>query len=188
MSTIITKRQFPNYKVYEMELAGRPLKLEVGKVCELANAAVVVRYGETTVLCTATAAPRPRDGIDFFPLSVDFEEKLYAVGRIPGSFMRREGRPGLNAILASRCIDRPIRPLFPSDFRNDVAVVCTVLSVDYDCQPEIAATIGTSAALAISDIPWNGPVGCVNVGYAGRHRKRLRGSQEAGRPHQPDGG
>ncbi len=165
MSTIITKRQFPNYKVYEMELAGRPLKLEVGKVCELANAAVVVRYGETTVLCTATAAPRPRDGIDFFPLSVDFEEKLYAVGRIPGSFMRREGRPGLNAILASRCIDRPIRPLFPSDFRNDVAVVCTVLSVDYDCQPEIAATIGTSAALAISDIPWNGPVGCVNVGY-----------------------
>ena len=137
----------------------------MGKVCELANAAVVVRYGETTVLCTATAAPRPRDGIDFFPLSVDFEEKLYAVGRIPGSFMRREGRPGLNAILASRCIDRPIRPLFPSDFRNDVAVVCTVLSVDYDCQPEIAATIGTSAALAISDIPWNGPVGCVNVGY-----------------------
>ena len=165
MSTIIKQRQFPDYKVYEMDLAGRPLKLEVGKVCELANAAVVVKYGETTVLCTATASPRPRDGIDFFPLSVDFEEKLYAVGRIPGSFMRREGRPGLNAILASRCIDRPIRPLFPSDFRNDVAVVCTVLSVDHDCQPEVAATIGTSAALAISDIPWNGPVGCVNVGY-----------------------
>ena len=165
MSTIITKRQFPDYKVYEMDLAGRPLKLEVGKVCELANAAVVVKYGETTVLCTATAAPRPRDGIDFFPLSVDFEEKLYAVGRIPGSFMRREGRPGLHAILAARCIDRPIRPLFPGDFRNDVAVVCTVLSVDHDCQPEVAATIGTSAALAISDIPWNGPVGCVNVGY-----------------------
>ena len=165
LSTIITKRQFPDYKVYEMDLAGRPLKLEVGKVCELANAAVVVKYGETTVLCTATAAPRPRDGIDFFPLSVDFEEKLYAVGRIPGSFMRREGRPGLNAILAARCIDRPIRPLFPGDFRNDVAVVCTVLSVDHDCQPEVAATIGTSAALAISDIPWNGPVGCVNVGY-----------------------
>ncbi len=165
MSTIIKQRQFPDYKVYEMDLAGRPLKLEVGKVCELANAAVVVKYGETTVLCTATASARPRDGIDFFPLSVDFEEKLYAVGRIPGSFMRREGRPGLNAILASRCIDRPIRPLFPSDFRNDVAVVCTVLSVDHDCQPEVAATIGTSAALAISDIPWNGPVGCVNVGY-----------------------
>ncbi len=165
MSTIIKQRQFPDYKVYEMDLAGRPLKLEVGKVCELANAAVVVKYGETTVLCTATASARSRDGIDFFPLSVDFEEKLYAVGRIPGSFMRREGRPGLNAILASRCIDRPIRPLFPSDFRNDVAVVCTVLSVDHDCQPEVAATIGTSAALAISDIPWNGPVGCVNVGY-----------------------
>ena len=165
MSTIITKRQFPDYKVYEMDLAGRPLKLEVGKVCELANAAVVVKYGETTVLCTATAAPRPRDGIDFFPLSVDFEEKLYAVGRIPGSFMRREGRPGLNAILAARCIDRPIRPLFPGDFRNDVAIMATVMSVDRDCSPEIAALIGTSAALAISDIPWNGPVGCVNVGY-----------------------
>jgi polyribonucleotide nucleotidyltransferase len=164
MSTIITQRQFPNYKEYKMELCGKPLTLEVGKVCELANAAVVVKYGETTVLCTATAAPRPRDGVDFFPLSVDFEEKLYAVGRIPGSFMRREGRPGLNAVLASRCIDRPIRPLFPSDFRNDVAIVCTVLSVDYDCQPEIAATIGTSAALAISDIPWNGPVGCISVG------------------------
>ena len=164
MSTIITHRQFPNYKEYKMELCGKPLTLEVGKVCELANAAVVVKYGETTVLCTATAAPRPRDGVDFFPLSVDFEEKLYAVGRIPGSFMRREGRPGLNAVLASRCIDRPIRPLFPGDFRNDVAIVCTVLSVDYDCQPEIAATIGTSAALAISDIPWNGPVGCISVG------------------------
>ena len=164
MSTIITHRQFPNYKEYKMELCGKHLTLEVGKVCELANAAVVVKYGETTVLCTATAAPRPRDGVDFFPLSVDFEEKLYAVGRIPGSFMRREGRPGLNAVLASRCIDRPIRPLFPGDFRNDVAIVCTVLSVDYDCQPEIAATIGTSAALAISDIPWNGPVGCISVG------------------------
>ncbi|MCC8063653.1 MAG: polyribonucleotide nucleotidyltransferase, partial [Clostridiales bacterium] len=110
------------------------------------------------------ASARPRDGIDFFPLSVDFEEKLYAVGRIPGSFLRREGRPGLNAVLASRCIDRPIRPLFPSDFRNDVAIICTVLSVDYDCSPEVAATIGTSAALAISDIPWNGPVGCISVG------------------------
>jgi polyribonucleotide nucleotidyltransferase len=164
MATIIKHRKFDE-KVYEMDLAGRPLRLEVGKVAELANAAVVAKYGETTVLCTATAAPRPRDGIDFFPLSVDFEEKLYAVGRIPGSFMRREGRPGLPAVLAGRCIDRPIRPLFPSDFRNDVAVVCTVLSVDYDCQPEIAATIGVSAALAISDIPWNGPVGCVNVGY-----------------------
>ena len=164
MSTIITKRQFPNYKVYEMELAGRPLKLEVGKVCELANAAVVVRYGETTVLCTATAAPRPRDGIDFFPLSVDFEEKMYAVGRIPGSFNRREGRPGEKGILTSRVIDRPIRPLFPYDFRNDVSVMCTVMAVDHDCSPEIAALIGTSAALAISDIPWNGPVAALKVG------------------------
>ena len=165
MSTIITHRQFPNYKCYEMDLCGRPLKLEVGKVAELANAAVVVTYGETTVLVTATAASRPRDGVDFFPLSVDFEEKLYAVGRIPGSFMRREGRPSLPAVLASRCIDRPIRPLFPYDFRNDVAVCCTVLSVDRDCSPEVAATIGTSAALAISDIPWNGPIGCLSVGY-----------------------
>ncbi|MCC8099241.1 MAG: polyribonucleotide nucleotidyltransferase [Clostridiales bacterium] len=163
-STIITHRTFPNYREYKMDLCGKPLTLEVGKVAELANAAVVVKYGETTVLCTATASPRPRDGIDFFPLSVDFEEKLYAVGRIPGSFLRREGRPGLNAVLASRCIDRPIRPLFPSDFRNDVAIICTVLSVDYDCSPEVAATIGTSAALAISDIPWNGPVGCISVG------------------------
>lgn len=165
MSTVITHRQFPNYRCYEMDLCGRPLKLEVGKVAELANAAVVVSYGETTVLVTATASSRPRDGVDFFPLSVDFEEKLYAVGRIPGSFMRREGRPSLPAVLASRCIDRPIRPLFPSDFRNDVAIACTVLSVDRDCSPEVAATIGTSAALAISDIPWNGPVGCLSVGY-----------------------
>ncbi|MCD8381643.1 MAG: polyribonucleotide nucleotidyltransferase [Clostridiales bacterium] len=165
MSIIIKHREFPNYKCYEMDLCGHPLKLEVGKVAELANAAVVVTYGETTVLVTATAASRPRDGVDFFPLSVDFEEKLYAVGRIPGSFMRREGRPSLPAVLASRCIDRPIRPLFPHDFRNDVAIVCTVLSVDRDCSPEVAATIGTSAALAISDIPWNGPVGCLSVGY-----------------------
>ena len=164
MSTIITKRQFPNYHKYEMELAGRPLTMEVGKLAELANAAVMVGYGDTRVLCCVTAAPRPRDGIDFFPLSVDFEEKLYSVGRIPGSFNRREGRPGEKGILTSRVIDRPIRPLFPSDFRNDVSVMCTVMSVDYDCTPEIAALIGTSAALAISDIPWNGPVGALKVG------------------------
>ena len=164
MSTIITKRQFPNYHKYEMELAGRPLFLEVGKLAELANAAVMVGYGDTRVLCCVTAAPRPRDGIDFFPLSVDFEEKLYSVGRIPGSFNRREGRPGEKGILTSRVIDRPIRPLFPSDFRNDVSVMCTVMSVDHDCTPEIAALIGTSAALAISDIPWNGPVGALKVG------------------------
>ena len=164
MSTIITKRQFPNYRKYEMELAGRPLFLEVGKLAELANAAVMVGYGDTRVLVCATAAPRPRDGIDFFPLSVDFEEKMYAVGRIPGSFNRREGRPGEKGVLTSRVIDRPIRPLFPYDFRNDVSIMATVMSVDHDCSPEIAALIGTSAALAISDIPWNGPVGALKVG------------------------
>ena len=164
MSTIITHRQFPHYHKYTMDLAGRPLTLEVGKLAELANAAVMVTYGETSVLCCVTAAPRPRDGIDFFPLSVDFEEKLYAVGRIPGSFNRREGRPGEKGILTSRVIDRPIRPLFPHDFRNDVSVMCTVMSVDHDCSPEICGLIGTSAALAISDIPWNGLVGALKVG------------------------
>ena len=164
MSTIITRRQFPGYHKYEMELAGRPLTLEVGKLAELANAAVMVGYGDTRVLVCATAAPRPRDGIDFFPLSVDFEEKMYSVGRIPGSFNRREGRPGEKGILTSRVIDRPIRPLFPYDFRNDVSVMCTVMAVDDDWSPEIAALIGTSAALAISDIPWNGPVGALKVG------------------------
>ena len=164
MSTIITKRQFPHYHKYTMDLAGRPLTLEVGKLAELANAAVMVGYGDTRVLCCVTAAPRPRDGIDFFPLSVDFEEKMYAVGRIPGSFNRREGHPGEKGILTSRVIDRPIRPLFPYDFRNDVSVMCTVMAVDHDCSPEIAALIGTSAALAISDIPWNGPVAALKVG------------------------
>ena len=164
MSTIITHRQFPSYHKYEMELAGRPLTLEVGKLAELANAAVMVGYGDTRVLVCATASARPRDGIDFFPLSVDFEEKMYSVGRIPGSFNRREGRPGEKGILTSRVIDRPIRPLFPYDFRNDVSVMCTVMAVDHDCSPEIAALIGTSAALAISDIPWNGPVAALKVG------------------------
>ena len=164
MSTIITHRQFPGYHKYEMELAGRPLTLEVGKLAELANAAVMVGYGDTRVLVCATASARPRDGIDFFPLSVDFEEKMYAVGRIPGSFNRREGRPGEKGVLTSRVIDRPIRPLFPHDFRNDVSVMCTVMSVDHDCSPEICGLIGTSAALAISDIPWNGPVGALKVG------------------------
>ena len=164
MSTIITHRQFPGYHKYEMELAGRPLTLEVGKLAELANAAVMVGYGDTRVLVCATASARPRDGIDFFPLSVDFEEKMYSVGRIPGSFNRREGRPGEKGILTSRVIDRPIRPLFPYDFRNDVSVMCTVMAVDHNCSPEIAALIGTSAALAISDIPWNGPVAALKVG------------------------
>jgi len=164
MSTIITKRQFPNYRKYELDLAGRPLFLEVGKLAELANASVMVGYGDTRVLVCVTAAPRPRDGVDFFPMSVDFEEKLYAVGRIPGSFNRREGRPGEKGILTSRVIDRPIRPLFPYDFRNDVSIMATVMAVDHDCSPEVAALIGASAALAISDIPWNGPIGALKVG------------------------
>ena len=130
---IITNKQFPNYKKFEMMYEGRPLSMEVGKMAELCNAAVLVRYGETTVLVTCTASARPKDGIDYFPLSVDFNEKLYAVGRIPGSFMRREGKPSLNAVLASRLIDRPMRPLFPSDLRNDVVIACEVLSVDRDC-------------------------------------------------------
>ena len=147
MSTIITHRQFPNYHKYEMELAGRPLTLEVGKLAELANAAVMVGYGDTRVLVCATASARPRDGIDFFPLSVDFEEKLYSVGRIPGSFNRREGRPGEKGILTSRVIDRPIRPLFPYDFRNDVSIMATVMAVDHDCSPEIAALIGKGGSV-----------------------------------------
>ena len=165
MSTTIKHKQFTHYKKYETTVAGRPLTIEVGKMAELANASAMVTYGETSVLVAVTASPRPRDGIDFFPLSVDFEEKLYAVGRIPGSFMRREGQPSLPAVLASRLIDRPIRPLFPSDLRNDVVVTCTVMSVDYDCSPEVTAMIGVSACLSYSDIPWNGPIGCMEVGY-----------------------
>jgi len=165
MSTIIKPKQFPNHKVYQTTVAGRPFSIEVGKMAELANASAMVRYGDTCVLVAVTASPRPRDGIDFFPLSVDFEEKLYAVGRIPGSFMRREGQPSLPAVLASRLIDRPIRPLFPSDLRNDVVVTCTVMSVDYDCSPEVTAMIGVSACLSYSDIPWSGPIGCMEVGY-----------------------
>jgi len=165
MSTVITHKQFPSRKVYTMELAGRPLKLEVGHVAELANASALVTYGETTVLVAVTAAPRPRDGVDFFPLSVDFEEKLYAVGRIPGSFLRREGQPSLPAVLAARVIDRSIRPLFPYDYRNDVVCTCTVMSLDRDCSPELTAMIGVSACLSFSDIPWSGPIGCLEMGY-----------------------
>ncbi len=155
---------FSKYKVYETEFAGRKLVVETGKMAGLANGSCLVRYGETAVLVTATASEKPRAGIDFFPLAVDFEERLYAVGRIPGSFMRREGRPSERAILTSRLIDRPIRPLFPKDLRNDVAVSITVLSVDNDCAPEIAGMIGTSIALSISDIPWNGPIAGVSIG------------------------
>ena len=164
---IIKHKQFPNKKVYEIDYCGRPLRMEVGRMAELANAAVLVQYGETSVLVAVTASPRPRDGIDYFPLSVDFNEKLYAVGRIPGSFMRREGRPSLNAILASRLIDRPMRPLFPYDLRNDVAIQCEVLSVDRDCSPEITAMIGASAAVSISDIPFNGPIAGISLGWDG---------------------
>ena len=155
---------FKNFKVWETELAGRKLTLETGKMAGLANAAILARYGETEVLCTVTASAKPREGVDFFPLSVDYEEKMYSVGRIPGSFQRREGRASEKAILTSRCIDRPIRPLFPKDLRNDCSVVATVMSVDLDCSPEITAMIGVSAAIAISDIPWAGPVSGVNVG------------------------
>jgi polyribonucleotide nucleotidyltransferase len=162
---IISKREFPNHRVYSMEYCGRPLSFEIGKLAELCNASVLVSYGETTVLVAVTASAKPKAGIDYFPLSVDFEEKLYSVGRIPGSFLRREGRPSEKAILAGRLIDRPMRPLFPSDLRNDVVITCTVLSVDPDCSPEIAAMLGASAAVSISDIPFNGPIGGVVLGY-----------------------
>ncbi len=152
-------------KKYSMELAGRELSVETGKYCGLANGTVTVRYGDTVVLVNVTASKEPKEGIDFFPLSVDYEERMYAVGKIPGSFQKREGRPAEKAILTSRVIDRPIRPLFPKDFRNDVVVSCLVLSVDQDCSPEICAMIGSSAALSISDIPWGGPTGSVAVGY-----------------------
>ena len=164
---IITHREFPNQKKYEMEYAGRPLSFEVGKLAELCNAAVLTKYGETTVLVCCTASPRPKEGVDYFPLNVDFEEKLYAAGRIPGGFLRREGRPSEKGTLASRMIDRPMRPLFPSDLRNDVVITCTVLSVDPDCSPEITAMLGASAATAISDVPWNGPIGGVVLGWDG---------------------
>jgi polyribonucleotide nucleotidyltransferase len=155
---------FDNYKTYKTTFAGRPLVVETGKLACLANGACLVRYGETVVHVAVTASEKPRDGIDFFPLSVDFEEKLYSVGKIPGSYLKREGKPSEKAILVSRVIDRPIRPLFPKDLRNDVSVVCTVMSVDQDCMPEIAAMVGTSIALSISDIPWNGPISSVSVG------------------------
>ena len=155
---------FENYKTFSYDFAGRPLVIETGKMAGLANGSVLVRYGDTAVLCCATASERPRDGIDFLPLSIDFEERLYAVGRIPGSYLKREGRPSEKAILTSRVIDRPIRPLFPKDLRNDVVLSLLVLAVDHDASPEIAAMVGASIALSISDIPWNGPIGGVFVG------------------------
>ena len=155
---------FENYKVFETVYAGRKLVVETGKTCELSNGSCWVRYGETVVMANVTASPKPREGVDFFPLSVDYEEKLYSVGKIPGSFMKREGKPSEKAILTSRMVDRPIRPLFPKDMRNDVSVVMTVLAVDPDCSPEITGLIATSIAISISDIPWNGPIGGISVG------------------------
>ncbi len=161
---ISTPISFPNYKVFRYTLAGRPLVIETGKMAGLANGSVLCRYGETAVLCCATASEKPRDGIDFLPLSVDFDERMYAAGKIPGGYLKREGKPSEKAVLTSRVIDRPIRPLFPKDLRNDVALTLTVMSVDPDCSPEITAMIGASTALSISDIPWNGPIGGVFMG------------------------
>lgn len=155
---------FENYKVFEFEYAGRPLKVETGKVAGLANGSCMIHYGETVILACATASEKPREGIDFLPLSVDYDEKMYSVGKIPGGFLRREGKPSEKAVLTSRVIDRPIRPLFPKDLRNDVALTLTVMSVDPDCSPEITAMIGASIALSISDIPWNGPIGGAFIG------------------------
>ena len=156
--------EFKNYKVFKYTFAGRPLVIETGKMAGLANGSVLCRYGDTVVLCCATASEKPRDGIDFLPLSVDFDERMYAAGKIPGGYLKREGKPSEKAVLTSRVIDRPIRPLFPKDLRNDVALTLTVMSVDHDCSPEITAMIGASIALSISDIPWNGPIGGVFMG------------------------
>ena len=156
--------EFKNHKVYEYTLAGRPLVIETGKLAGLANGSCLCRYGDTAVLCCATASEKPRDGIDFLPLSVDFDERMYAAGKIPGGYLKREGKPSEKAVLTSRVIDRPVRPLFPKDLRNDVALTLTVMSVDHDCSPEITAMVGASVALSISDIPWNGPIGGVFMG------------------------
>lgn len=155
---------FENYKTFETTYAGRKLMVETGKTCELSNGSCWVHYGDTVVMANVTASAKPREGVDFFPLSVDYEERMYAVGKIPGSFTKREGKPSEKAILTSRMVDRPIRPLFPKDMRNDVSVVMTVLSVDPDCSPEIAGMIATSIAISISDIPWNGPIAGISVG------------------------
>lgn len=155
---------FENYRKFETTYAGRPLVVETGKTCGLANGSCWVRYGETVVMANVTASAKPREGVDFFPLSVDYEERLYSVGKIPGSFTKREGKPSEKAILTSRCVDRPIRPLFPKDMRNDVSVVMTVLAVEPDNSPEITGMIATSIAISISDIPWNGPIAGINVG------------------------
>lgn len=164
MAQNIKNFEFTNHRTFEYNFAGRPLVIETGKMAQLSNGSVLVRLGDTIVLVCATASEKPRDGIDFLPLSVDYEERLYSVGKIPGSYNRREGRPSEKAILTSRVIDRPIRPLFPKDLRNDVVISCMVMSVDQDNSPEVAAMVGTSIALSISDIPWNGPIGGIFVG------------------------
>ena len=153
---MITHKQFPNHKVYEMEIGGRPFTVETGKVAELANAECICRYGDTVVLTTCTSNPIPKAGIDYFPLTIEFEERMYSVGRIPGSFNRREGKPSERGILNSRIIDRPMRPLFDEELRNDTVVTCTVLANDYDNPVEIVASLGASIAIASSDVPWNG--------------------------------
>ncbi len=163
-NSISSAMEFKNYKVFKYTYAGRPLVIETGKMAGLANGSVLCRYGDTVVLCCATASEKPRDGIDFLPLSVDFDERMYAAGKIPGGYLKREGKPSEKAVLTSRVIDRPIRPLFPKDLRNDVALTLTVMSVDPDCSPEITAMIGASIALSISDIPWNGPIGGAFMG------------------------
>ena len=167
-------------QVFTMELAGRPLRAEIGKVAEQANGAVWLSYGDTVVISTATASDKPREGIDFFPLSVDYEEKMYSVGKIPGSFLKREGRPSENAVLTARCIDRPMRPLFPKDYRNDVSLVNTVLCVDQDCAPEILAMIGSSIAVSISDRRGIGRFGRRRAGYQshGRAAKGYRSGSD----------
>ena len=161
---ISTPMEFKNYKVFKYTYAGRPLVIESGKMAGLANGSVLCRYGDTAILCCATASEKPRDGIDFLPLSVDFDERMYAAGKIPGGYLKREGKPSEKAVLTARVIDRPVRPLFPKDLRNDVALTLTVMSVDPDCSPEITAMIGASIALSISDIPWNGPIGGAFMG------------------------
>ena len=156
--------RFTDYRTFKTALGGRLLQFEIGKVCEQANGQVTVRYGDTVVNCTAVASKEPKQDVDFFPLSCNYEEKMYAVGKIPGGYIKREGKAGEHATLTSRLIDRPLRPLFPKGYRNDVVVTCTAWSVDHDCSPEIAAVIGSSVAIAISDIPWDGPTAGVVVG------------------------
>ena len=153
-----------NYKTYSMEIGGRTLSVDIGRVGKQANGCAFMRYGDTTLLCTATASDKPRDGIDFFPLSVDYEEKMYAVGKIPGGFNKREGKASEHAVLTSRVIDRPMRPLFPKDYRNDVTLNCMVMSVDPACNPEVVAMLGASIATTISDIPFDGPCAATQIG------------------------